>query len=112
MAGGLRRDSEPPLAGVVHDGDDVALVDREGDGFRVQVDRQIEGLAGGIPVAVTGDDRAAGHDVGEWGGCGKHVRSFGSMSASSIDHREPGHISANPSRLPQGFGGLAALGYG
>jgi hypothetical protein len=73
---GLGRHPKPALACVRDDGGNLALVGREDDRLRALVDQQVEGSAGGIPVAVAGADDAAEVPLG---GGGQHVGSFRSM---------------------------------
>ncbi len=96
--GRLWSDPQAALAGVVDDGDDVALVARERDRGGPHVERRrLNDLPGRVPVGVGRMDDAAGHPVGKVGrGDGEHLRSSRSMcgdagaGASERPSRKPG----------------------
>ena len=59
VAGPLRCDAEPFFAGEVDDLADVVDRLRDGDGRRLLVDREVPGLARGVPPGVSGGDDVA-----------------------------------------------------
>ena len=60
VAGALRRELDAALGGVRHEHLHVGRVDRERDQHRLLLERQVVGLAGGVPTGVARlDERAA-----------------------------------------------------